>query len=267
MGDGLTVTGQGRSIGDDFSTVTLRALMKSSVAEITRPARRSGAKTKPAVVTGSGKRERNKQANRAAILEAARKCFLKMGYDAVTIRDVVRRTRLAAGTFYNYFTDKDVLFKAVLEARITEVSEALHDVRMRAESVEDFVYSAYRALFDLIQEDPSFFQLILRNEHAVRTLFEDTVIGIPMRQLRTDLEEFVRRGVFPPLDVDMLAAAFYGVGFEMGRQLATSKSPDSEGAARFAAQLMTSGISAFGISRAATGRAHRKDVMVRGSLP
>ena len=31
----------------------------------------------------NGKREQNKLANRAAILDAARKCFLKMGYDAV----------------------------------------------------------------------------------------------------------------------------------------------------------------------------------------
>ena len=53
-----------------------------------------------------GKRARNKRANRAAILEAARRCFLEHGYDAVTIRDVIRLSGLAAGTFYNYFPDK-----------------------------------------------------------------------------------------------------------------------------------------------------------------
>ena len=42
----------------------------------------------------TGKRARNKQANRAAILEAVRQVFLERGYDAVTIRDVIRCNRL-----------------------------------------------------------------------------------------------------------------------------------------------------------------------------
>ena len=49
--------------------------------------------------TPTGKRERNKAANRTAILEAARRCFLELGYEAVTIRDVIRLSGLAAGTF------------------------------------------------------------------------------------------------------------------------------------------------------------------------
>jgi len=140
----------------------------------------------PAKATSAvaGKREQNKLANRTTILDAARKCFLKMGYDAVTIRDVVRETGLAAGTFYNYFTDKDALFKAVLEARINEVNEAMHAVRMQSPSVEGFIYGAFHALFTKIATDPSFFRLILRNETAVRDLFADTVIGIPMRTSR-----------------------------------------------------------------------------------
>ncbi|MGH8481879.1 MAG: helix-turn-helix domain-containing protein, partial [Nevskiaceae bacterium] len=51
----------------------------------------------------AGKRDQNKRANRAAILDAARRVFLERGYEAVTIRDVIRQTELASGTFYNYF--------------------------------------------------------------------------------------------------------------------------------------------------------------------
>ena len=76
------------------------------------------------IAVPASKRERNKLANREAILEAARKCFLKQGYDAVTVRDVIRITGLAAGTFYNYFPDKDALFRAVLEARMNELNTA-----------------------------------------------------------------------------------------------------------------------------------------------
>jgi len=220
------------------------------------------------VVVAASKREQNKFANRAAILSAASKCFLKRGYDAVTIRDVVRDSGLAAGTFYNYFTDKDTLFKAVLEARINEVNEAMHAVRMQSPSVEGFLYGAFLALFSKIASDPSFFRLILRNETAVRTLFEGTVMGIPMRTLKEDFTEAIARGVFPPIDVDLLAASCYGIGFELGRIMAFTKKPDAEATARFATKLMTSGITGFGIARTASAaKRKRGEVPIRGSLP
>ena len=54
----------------------------------------------------AGKREQNRIRNRGAILHAARECFRERGYENSTIRDIVRRTGLAAGTFYNYFSSK-----------------------------------------------------------------------------------------------------------------------------------------------------------------
>lgn len=225
-------------------------------------------RTEPAAALSHSKREQNKIANRAAILAAANKCFLKHGYDAVTIRDVVRDSGLAAGTFYNYFTDKDTLFKVVLEARINEVNQSMHAVRMQSPSVEGFLYGAFHALFSKIATDPSFFRLILRNETAVRTLFEDTVIGIPMRTLKEDFNEAIARGVFPPIDVELLAASCYGIGFELGRILAYTKKPDAEATARFATKLMTSGISGFGIAKTASAAKRRRgEVPIRGSLP
>lgn len=214
-----------------------------------------------------GKRETNKKANRAQILEAAKNCFLKLGYDGVTIRDVVRRTGLASGTFYNYFSDKDTLFKAVLESRIAEVSVAMREVRLKANTVEGFIHAAYSALFSKIAEDPSFFRLVLRNEHAVRSSFEDTVMGIPMRLLKEDLQLFIDRGVFPPVDTELLASAFYGVGFELGRIVASAKRPDPEHYAAFATRLMTGGVNAFGISGAAAAGRNSRGVSVGGSLP
>lgn len=215
----------------------------------------------------AGKRERNKLANREAILEAARKCFLKQGYDAVTVRDVIRMTGLAAGTFYNYFPDKDSLFRAVLETRMTELNTAMHVVRGQATTVESFINGAFRTLFFRIAEDPTFFRLIMRNEHAVRTLFQDSVVGIPMRALKEDVSQAIERGVFPPLDVDLMTSAFFGVGFEIGRTLSAAKKPDPEAAAVFATRLMTAGVQAFGIQQTDSARRKRGEVPIRGSLP
>ena len=58
----------------------------------------------------AGKREQTKAANRAAILEAARAVFNDMGYDAATVRDIIRRTGLSVGAFYNYYRSKEEVY-------------------------------------------------------------------------------------------------------------------------------------------------------------
>src|SRR5260221_12097624 len=69
----------------------------------------------------SGRREQNKAENRAALLKAARSVFAEIGYGAAGARDIVRRTDLASGTFYNYFKDKDEIFEAVVRQMTVEL--------------------------------------------------------------------------------------------------------------------------------------------------
>ena len=61
----------------------------------------------------AGKRELTKVQNRLAILDAAREVFGELGYETATVRDIIRRTGLAAGTFYNYFRSKEEVFAAL----------------------------------------------------------------------------------------------------------------------------------------------------------
>ena len=64
-----------------------------------------------------GKREETKAQNRAVILDAARRVFAEMGFAAATVRDIIRATPLASGTFYNYFKSKEEVFQAITTKR------------------------------------------------------------------------------------------------------------------------------------------------------
>lgn len=193
----------------------------------------------------AGKRERNKAENRAAILTAARQVFLAQGYDAVTVRDIIRETDLAAGTFYNYFPDKASVFTALVEERMTELNARLHDVRSRARTLGEFLHNAYLTVFQSITDDPQFYELVLRNEPVVRNLYEDSVFGISMAALQADIRDAMKRGIMPLTDVEYLAAAFYGVGYEMGRSLVRREHRDPERAAKLATALLLRGVDAL----------------------
>src|SRR5947207_15365881 len=101
-------------------------------------------------LAAAGRREATKQANRAAILEAARGVFAELGYGAATVRDIVRRTDLATGTFYNYFPDKESVLRALVEENAALIRSRLRTARARATTLEDFVREGYRVYFSYV---------------------------------------------------------------------------------------------------------------------
>lgn len=197
-----------------------------------------------------GKREATKALNRAAILAAAREVFAELGYDAAGVRDVIRRTDLAAGTFYNYFADKEAVFRAVIDESATEVRARLRTVRATARTLEEFVGDAYRAWFDFLVADRLMFELMQRNAGPIRALFGDPILGAGVEDLLEDLRAAIERRALPPLDANYLAGAMAGVALELGVRMAERTPPDVEGAARFATELFLGGIARLGASTA-----------------
>ena len=83
-----------------------------------------------------GKRALAKEANRQAILDAARTVFARIGYDAANIRDIIRETDLASGTFYNYFKSKEEVFEAISNDSVRRFRPLLQKVREEAQDLE-----------------------------------------------------------------------------------------------------------------------------------
>lgn len=196
-----------------------------------------------------GKRERNRIHNRNAILISARKCFSEQGYDNTTIRDIVRRTGLAAGTFYNYFSDKRDIFAALLTDFLHQLNSNISALRHSASSDQDFIRSTYLALFQATARDPLVYELAHRNDQTIRELFGSDILGQAMLSLEEDVREAIERGVLPPIDQEYLCAAFFGVAYELSLKLAyrahqnpETADTESQQAADFAASLFLGGL-------------------------
>jgi AcrR family transcriptional regulator len=188
----------------------------------------------------AGKRERTKAQNRSAILDAAREVFTEMGYGAASIRDVIRRTGLASGTFYNYFPDKASVFQAVLDEHTTELRRRLRETRSRANDAETIVREGFQVYFSFIVEDRALFEMLRRNAGTVRELFGTSALQLGILELRDDLAALGE--LAPDLDLDALAAAMGGVAFELGIRLTERQPPDVERTAQFASDLFLGGM-------------------------
>ena len=187
----------------------------------------------------AGRRERTKAANRAAIVAAGREVFSEQGYDAVSVRDIVRRTDLASGTFYNYFPDKAAVFRAIVEET---GEEARRRVREGRRGADGFVAGGFRAFFELIASDPSTLAFLRRNLGTIRERFGDAVLPAGLGELEDDLRAAIARGDLPEVDVAYCAHAMIAVGLELAQQLAERDPPDVQGATHFATSLFTGGL-------------------------
>jgi AcrR family transcriptional regulator len=191
-----------------------------------------------------GRREERKAQNRAKLLDAARKVFAEKGLGAATVRDIIRETDLATGTFYNYFTDKDEVFRALLEDFSAKARATVRDERMREGTAAQRIESAYRAYFELVVEERELFQVLVRNAGAVALMTDDAVFEAGVREFFEDLGAWVEEGLLPPVDLGYLATAGVAIGFQVATRMIERHPPDVDGATRFCTNLFLGGIPA-----------------------
>jgi AcrR family transcriptional regulator len=194
----------------------------------------------------AGKRERTKAANREAILDAARRVFSDIGYGAASVRDVVRETDLATGTFYNYFPDKESVLRALVDEITVEARARVRAARMAASTLEGFVSGGFRAYFEFLVEDPDTVALMRRNSGTIRTMFDEPALGAGIDELRADLETAVTQGRIPPHDADLMAVAMVGAGVEIGLHMVERDPPDVERAVAFVTDVFVGAFERMG---------------------
>lgn len=190
---------------------------------------------------GAGRRERSKAANRQAILDAARRVFAQLGYETASVRDIVRGTELASGTFYNYFKSKEEVFEALADDGARRFKPVLRAQRDRAKSFEDYIHGAVHAYFTfLVDEHASGAQPILDRGPHVRANTPETIAVY--EEVRDGVADAIARGLAPRVDPDFLAAACIGVAQEVGEIMLKSTPPDVDRATRFVTAFILGGV-------------------------
>tara|TARA_R110002110_G_scaffold165930_12_gene366343 strand:+ start:3123 stop:3791 length:669 start_codon:yes stop_codon:yes gene_type:complete len=192
-----------------------------------------------------GKRELTKQNNREAILNAARAVFTDLGYGATSVRDIIRKTGLASGTFYNYFKSKEEVFEALMDEGMRRIRPRLRAERIRSRTFEDFIRNAYHTYFDYLASDRHTFQVMRRNPNTVRVRMDSPEIIAGFEEIREYIVEDIRNGALPELDAEYLMAALVGIAMEIGDRMLARPEMDAEQASAFATALVLGGLHAL----------------------
>ncbi len=198
--------------------------------------------TSEKIDTTLGKRDQTKLANRAAILEAGRDVFAELGYEGTTVRDIIRRTQLASGTFYNYFKSKDEVFHALHDDGVARFWPLLKAARVAANGdLERYMMTAFGAYFQFLLRDNIVERAIAQRPDWTRVRFDTPETLAMFEGLKADILTFGTDTLLVGIDPELLTASIVGIAQEVGDRILRGKVVDLDAAARFATRFVLGG--------------------------
>ena len=190
-----------------------------------------------------GKREQTKVQNRLAILDAAREVFGELGYEAATVRDIIRRTGLAAGTFYNYYRSKEEVFAALADDGARRFGPILKTIRAASPDFGSFVRQAMLAYFEYrASEHMRWLAGQPDNRAGLRVQGETPEMIAVFNEVRDAIEAAITAGKGPAADTEYIAAACIAIAREIGGKMIRRQPVDTAAAADFAAAMIMGGL-------------------------
>jgi AcrR family transcriptional regulator len=196
-----------------------------------------------ASIPSAGRREQTKQQNRQAILDAARQVFSELGYDAATVRDIIRRTGLSVGAFYNYYRCKEEVRAALAADGARRFAPLLQALRREAPDSASFMRAAIAAYFRFLAEEHA--AHIARRpagEAMVVVRGDSPEIQAVFAEVRSAFAEAIAARKAPIADPDYLAAACIGLAREVGQKMLQRRPVDIDAAAEFTTAMILGGV-------------------------
>jgi AcrR family transcriptional regulator len=105
------------------------------------------------------RQDRERQAVRDAILDAARDLFVNEGYRHVSIRKIADRIEYSPAAIYSYFASKDDIFFALAEEGFRRLAAKVRSAEGHADPVEE-LRACWWAYYEFSKEQREFFELM-----------------------------------------------------------------------------------------------------------
>ena len=178
-------------------------------------------------IHNNGARETNKTKNRQAIIEAGIRVFISKGVSETTVRDIIRSTGLASGTFYNYFNSKEEVLVAIFNDFAKEVGKTVRDENVEPDNFEEFLRIKLTRFFKFVSSKPEIFMIMSNNHNLVNNFSINTPqIILEIDYLKEEINDYIKKGVFPNFDVDLFALVIRPITDSLAQEMMSQKKID-----------------------------------------
>jgi AcrR family transcriptional regulator len=150
------------------------------------------------------RQERDREAVRRSILDAARDLFVSEGYDNVSIRKIAERIEYSPAAIYGYFPSKDDIFFALAEEGFRLLGDpASPDGHDRLKTLEPLerIRAIFWRWYEFSRQHPQYFELMFLDRSVPRISREYERFSFAIetkRHLLAEIERCIEAKVFPP---------------------------------------------------------------------
>ncbi len=129
------------------------------------------------------RREREREARRQLILDAAKSVFAERGFLNATIEEIAGRCELAVGTLYRYFQSKEEIYVSLLFEAMEMFRAAIEAAKNSGAPPQEQLRAVWRFFYDFYREQPEYYRafMFLHNEGLRDAISPDVVKEINQR--------------------------------------------------------------------------------------
>jgi len=163
------------------------------------------------------RREREKEALRQDILDAARELFVKEGYENVSMRRVAEKIEYSPTTIYLYFEDKASLLYAICEETFAKLAKRMEAITREGDDPIEGLRRGCRAYVDFGLKNPNHYKLTFINhpQHPgddKRHLREESMGMKAYGNMRAGVEACIKAKKFRETDVEAVTQMMWAGG-------------------------------------------------------
>jgi len=143
------------------------------------------------------RQERDREAVRRAILDAARELFVAEGFQNVSIRKIAERIEYSPAAIYSYFPSKDDIFFALAEEGfrlLGDPSAAEHRAKLDAMTPIERIRAMVWRVYEFSREQPQYFALMFVDRSVPRISREYERFAFA-REMKCHLLEELQRAI------------------------------------------------------------------------
>jgi len=138
----------------------------------------------------------SKEKRKTNIISAALKLFSEKGFYITTIPDIAEKVGMSVGSFYNYFTSKDILAKELVMYISEYLGESIRNINDQDITTEEKICEIVSMYFNMANERPEMIEYFLRVYLSNREVFGDGCEGmICVSPFVTEMMMFFNDGV------------------------------------------------------------------------
>lgn len=164
------------------------------------------------------RKERELIQRKKFIMDVALNLISEKGYHQTSMNEIAQKAEFSVGTLYNFFINKEELYKAMVNEKASEFYEILKEVLNSEGTPEEIIRKWVDTKIKLYSENRQFFSIFFVESMKINISLRAAITG-EIRQLHQDIrkrlanvfEKGIEQKVFAPFNPWLLALSIDGM--------------------------------------------------------